>query len=461
MGTPETVAPDVAGPPLFLGETEWKHLLRAVNKHNVIPIVGPGLVTVPDADGRAITLTQWLVPRLAAKLGLGDAGHFASLNQIACEFLLRNGDSRDIYDAVRDVLDGIEFEPSPALCGLASIRDFDLYIAGTFDGLLAKALRLRWLEFAPDHRADPRLIAYHPTKGNDLPRDFASSRGPTVFHILGDYNTYPYFAVWEEDYLEYICGLQGQTDTLENLFRELKTRCLLLLGAPYSDWIVRFLLRVAKQQRLSSTRSDDVIAVGVEHLSDAHLFFVDRKDKKTTRVISGSAIDFVEDLVQRWRAAYGLKATLPEDTPRGSVFISYAHRDSKAALTLAESLAAAQVPVWLDKDRLEVGDNYHRSMEYAVKNSCSFFISLISNATESNPTGYYHQERAWASERAVEGCVFYLPVIVDNTEPGKVGQEPDKFYPLQCTCLPGGQLTVPFLNRMTRLMHDYHTRSRV
>jgi len=71
MGTPETVAPEVAGPPLFLGETEWKHLLRAVYTHNVIPIVGPGLVTVPDADGRVITLTQWLVPRLAAKLGVG------------------------------------------------------------------------------------------------------------------------------------------------------------------------------------------------------------------------------------------------------------------------------------------------------------------------------------------------------------------------------------------------------
>src|SRR5436190_1029987 len=72
-----------------------------------------------------------------------------------------------------------------------------------------------------------------------------------------------------------------------------------------------------------------------------------------TRVVCGDPAAFVLELVKRWRAAYGLRATLKHDTPRDAIFISYAHADSTAAFNLAECLDAAQIPVWLDKDRLE------------------------------------------------------------------------------------------------------------
>jgi hypothetical protein len=464
MSDPANDIPPVP-PSQFLAEAEWSRLLRAINQRNVIPIVGPELVTVPDASGAPIPLTHWLVPRLAQKLNLAHSEQFDSLNKVACEFILNEGDTGEIYHAVREVLDDLKPVPPPALLALASIRDFDLFVTVTCDNLMAQALRPRWPGCPPERGAPhPRSIGYHPSKKNDLPKDWADGREPWLYHILGNYNTYPDFAVWEEDYIEYICGLQEQTDTLENLFRELKTRWLLLLGAPYSDWIVRFFLRVAKQKRLSSTRAakqrNDYLADTKANLSDAMLFFVD-KVVGATRIVPGAPAAFVEELVRRWRAAYGLRATLPQDTPRGAVFVSYAHEDADAAFALAESLAAAGVPVWLDKERLELGDNFHRSMEHAVKDSCSFFLSLISRTTESNSAGYYHRERAWAAQRAVDGYLFYLPVILDDLPPGTAKLEPPPFDASQCAVLPHGRATPEFIARMSRIMQEFHTNGRV
>src|SRR6185437_9988038 len=97
----------------------------------------------------------------------------------------------------------------------------------------------------PGFSAERGVIRFHPS-GNpnrtsdaplsgridspcDLPATFS---GTLIYHILGDYNTLPDFAVWEEDYMEFICGLLEHRDTLSNLFRLLGSRDLLLLGAP-------------------------------------------------------------------------------------------------------------------------------------------------------------------------------------------------------------------------------------
>ena len=131
-----------------------------------------------------------------------------------------------------------------------------------------------------------------------------------------------------------------------------------------------------------------------------------------------------------------------DDMPRGAVFISYSRDDLAAATELARGLMAAQVPVWMDKGRLSVGENYERSLEHAVKNDASFFISLISKATESNPDRYVHTERAWAAQRHVDGYVYYIPVLLEDLT--KVEREPVEFIRIHRECLPGGRVTPAF-----------------
>ena len=63
-----------------------------------------------------------------------------SLNRVACDHLLSGGARKAIYREVAELLDRMELTPPQALCELASITDFDLFISGTIDPLLAVAL---------------------------------------------------------------------------------------------------------------------------------------------------------------------------------------------------------------------------------------------------------------------------------------------------------------------------------
>ena len=126
----------------FLPEADWRDLLREIHNHQVIPIVGPEMVTVREpSTGISIPLYRALAPKLAAALAVPTNGAPAtSLNRVACDHLLSGGARKAIYGEVAELLDRMELTPPQALCELASITDFDLFISGTIDPLLAVAL---------------------------------------------------------------------------------------------------------------------------------------------------------------------------------------------------------------------------------------------------------------------------------------------------------------------------------
>lgn len=446
-----------------LSERDWRDLLRRIHNHQVIPVVGPGLVTVADpATGEQIPLYRHLAPALARGLGLENPERFVSWNDVARAHLLRGGKRGLVYDELRELLDQVKDAPPPALLALASITDFDLFISSTPDGLLAQALTRQ----RPGFSSKRDVIRFHPqglSEGSsDLPPSFA---GPLLHHILGDADTYPDFAVWEEDYMEFICGLLEKADTLENLFRVLKSRHLLLLGAPSEDWIVRFFLRVARQRRLSDRDQLDYLADQPASLGDPMILFFDQA-VKTTRVIAGPPAEFVQALERAWREKYGAAGSdedflqrMPAETPRGAVFLSYSRDDLSAAVKLARALETAGVPVWMDKLRLEAGANYERSLQNEVKDACSFFVSLISKATEADPARYVHRERDWAAQRHVDGFVFYLPLVLDLDEGTQPQLEPECFRQIHCERWNDATLG-NFARRMRELVDEFRTAGR-
>lgn len=430
----------------FLSDRDWRNLLREIHSGQVIPVIGPDLVTVSpeghEASDTQVPLHQYLAPKLAAALELDHADRFGGYNEVAREFLLQGGDRKELYLALGEILDRLSFSPPTSLVSLASITDFNLFIASTPDPLTAQAVQ----KARPGFSLDRSVIRFHPA-GNpnrsydapvsgsiqspcDLPETF---QGPLVYHILGDYNTLPDFAIWEEDYMEFICGLIENRDTLENLFRVISNRNLLLLGAPSEDWIVRFFLRAARGKRLSDLKSKDYLADKHGNLGEPMIFFFD-KAIRTTRIIDGSVHSFVHELARRWKEQFGstddsqtFLERQSEEMPRGSVFVSYSRDDLPIAVKVAQSLSAAGVPVWLDKQRLQPGENFERSLEHTIKDSASFFVSLISRATESDANRYVHQERRWASQKHVDGFVFYIPMIVDDLLDSQIRLEPSCF----------------------------------
>ena len=274
----------------FLSEADWRNLLREIHDRQVIPIVGPELITVPDAaTGAPISLYRSLAPRLAKALGLETNGTSpAWLNRVACDYLLAGGARKAIYREVSELLDDLVRtvpELPAALCDLASITDFDLFLTGAIDPLLALALE----KVRPGFDRRDHVLAYDYKRPVDLPE---SLQPALVYHLVGNRQTYPNFAVWEEDYLEFICGLIRHDAQLERLFLLLKTRYLLFLGTPFTDWIVRFFLFVVKGGRFTDHRHDDVSAYLTDHaenLGEPLIFFFD-KVVGTTRIIRGDPI---------------------------------------------------------------------------------------------------------------------------------------------------------------------------
>jgi hypothetical protein len=439
----------------FLSENNWERLLISVQNRQVIPVVGPQLVTVEE-HGVRVPLTRWLAPRLAAQLKLENPARFSTLNEVACAYLpTRDSDRLRIYHGLRVLIRDAHLEPPPALVELAEITDFDLFISSTFDPLLARAMAKARPRFArnPDVRAyDTNPAATFPDK---LPESL-------VYHILGSLDTYPEFAVWEEDYMEYLCHFieQSRDAALEGLFRQLRKRHLLLLGAPFSDWIVRLFLRAARGRRLSDPRehgSREYLTDHRSNLGEPTIFFFNHL-AKATHVIEGDPGAFVAELHRRWResrvssSAEDFLERLSEEMPRGAIFISYSRDDVAAASRLAMRLAANNVPVWLDRERLRAGHNYERNLEHAVRDGCSFFLSLISAATERNAERYVHKERAWAASRFQDGYVFYVPVVIDDTPSTAIKLEPACFAKIHRERLPGGEPTDEFIQHMCHIV---------
>ncbi|HMO15576.1 MAG TPA: toll/interleukin-1 receptor domain-containing protein [Pirellulaceae bacterium] len=451
----------------FLDDREWQSLLREIHRGQVIPVVGPALVTVEDNSGESVPLNQFLAPMLAAELNVGELHPSATIHDVARQFLFSGGKRRELYICLADIVEKMNVPIPSELIELARISDFPLLISSTCDPLLVKAVEAARPGFVPErgvirfhYKGNPGKPGSTPLSGNpespcDLPATF---RGPLVYHILGDYQTQPDFAVWEEDYMEFICGLIENRDTLKNLFQNISSRHLLLLGAPSEDWIVRFFLRAAYGERLSERGQEDYLADRSDTLGEPMIFFLN-KLVRSTRIIDGSPGEFVRQLAARWARAYQAVDT-PEtfidrqsDHPtRGSVFISYSHRDLASTARVAHALASAGVPVWLDKQRLQLGDNYETRLEYVVKSEASFFLSLISRHTEDDPNRYVHKERAWAAQKHVDGYVYYIPLVIDDVDSVKL--EPACFAKIHRERL-SDTLLPKFVQRMCSLMEQY------
>jgi len=446
--------------PSVLREKDWNQLLQYIRNKQVIPIVGPGLVTVVD-EGEELPLTRWLAPRLAEHLELSETAKFTSLNDVASAFLQGGGQSKDLRAGIGLLLEENRFDPPQALLQLAQITDFNLFISTTFDELLGLAVERVRSGFS--RKEDVWVYDTNPSK------KFPDLLPPSLLcYILGKHDTLIPFPVWDEDYLEYLCALSNQrhNEVLRGLFEQLNLRHLLLLGAPFRDWLVRFFIRVARGRRLSDPRQNETgeyLADQTNNIGEPTIFFFNNV-AKATRVIQEDPKVFVAELFERWQKKRDLSGStqdfleqLANEIPHGAVFISYSRDDSEAATRLATRLNLGNIPVWLDKQRLHVGGNYERNLQHAVKAHASFFVSLISANTEADATRYVHKERAWAAERYEEGFIFYLPVVIDNTPDNDVKLEPQCFKNIHRDRFVGGEPSEDFIKRLRSYHETWRT----
>jgi hypothetical protein len=447
--------------PQHLDDDAWEDLLNYIEERRVVPIIGPELLRV-ETDAGPQLLYDWLAEKLAARLGVDVTGlaQPLTLNDVVCCYLGDRGRREEIYTRLRSIMRDVQLAPPTALRHLARITDFNLFVTTTFDSLLEQALNMERF----GGQATVEVISYAPNRVADLPAERSRLQRPVVYHLLGRLSASPTYVVSDEDMLEFICALQSEHLTPEKLFHELEHNHLLLIGSDFSNWLARLFLRMAKRRRLSDPREVGEVLADGHSMDDERLVAFLQRVSVRTRVYSGAEA-FVAELWQRWEQR---QSTLPQagdggtapqrflppsqEMPERAIFISYAREDLDAVHRLKSSLDGAGLTTWFDFDRLEGGDDYDRKINANISR-CSFFLPVISAATQRRFEGYFRREWSYAVDRTrnmAEGAVFILPICVDDT-PESEALVPDKFKALHMSRLKGGEPTVEFLVRLKAL----------
>jgi hypothetical protein len=440
-----------------LDEDAWDDLLSFIEERRVIPIIGPELLQVQTERGPRL-LYDWLAEKLAGRLNV-DVSQLPkpyTLNDVVCWFLGARGRREEAYVRLRGLLKDANFEPPQALRRLAAIPEFDLYVSTTSDSLLETAINLERFGGAPSTEA----LSYSPNRVVDLPTERDRLQRPVVYHLFGKVSASPTYVISDEDLLEFICALQSEHLAPEKLFHELEHNHLLFIGSNFTNWLARLFLRMAKRQRLSDPRDVGEIMADSHTSEDERLVAFLQQVSVRTRIYQG-AERFVDELHDRLAArrkpaqaaapaAAPLRFSPPaRDMPDNAVFISYTREDLHAVQQIKAGLEAAGITTWFDMDRLEGGDDYDRKIQRNIAR-CSYFIPVISAATQRRLEGYFRREWSYAMDRVrnmADGALFILPVTIDGTN-AVDALVPDKFKALHFTPMPGGAVPAEFAQRL-------------
>jgi hypothetical protein len=412
----------------------WERLILLAREERVVPVVGWGLLQVPDPDGTTVPLDRWLVRRICER---GELPPGESLDAIVGRYRREGKDPADLYLLADEILRDERLPIPRALEQLASIRGFRLFVSTTIDTLIDRALRAQ--ESKDGAETVSRAYGLEPPTGDVLDVDWRR-RQRVVFRVFGEHAPDPdRFALTEEDTLEFLHRLQldGRAAAFRHLFDFLGRSHLLFLGCGYPDWLMRFLVRTIKNERLS--RSDKMKAVADDRvLYDPGLvMFLSEMHAQIYR--DGPALQFVEELSRRMAAGAATPAA-GAAAPAGKVFVSYAREDSKSVQTLVDSLRQHHIPVWHDRSDIGPGAEWESRIESAIQ-SCAAFVACISPTTERRERAEYHNEWRMAVEerkRRKPNAQFLWPVVVEPIATKMPAEVPGEFRDVHIEpCLAG------------------------
>ncbi len=345
---------------------------------------------------------------------------------------------------------------------LAGIKELDLFVVMTVDSILTMSID----EVRFGGKKQTKQLSYSLRNVVDLPCEKEKLDGPVVFNLMGKHCARPDFVLTDEDTLEFVHHMQSHRHESKLLFEALSSNHLLFLGCTLSDWLARFVIRIAKSRTLSHHRPETEFLVSANAHGDKKLVDFLKYFSPRSHIIAMPPAEFVEALDVRYRARNAaslpdVELALPAEGAapwqNGSMFISYAHEDYNAARRLHECLDKFGVDAWFDRRKLISGDFFDSKIEKAIK-SCSYFLPVISTKAIERDEGYFRGEWTSAIERArrVSGDrPFIIPIVIDDTDLS-AGGIPDHFQRLHWTRLPNGQATPDFCRYMKELIQSFH-----
>ena len=96
------------------------------------------------------------------------------------------------------------------------------------------------------------------------------------------------------------------------------------------------------------------------------------------------------------------------DSPR-PVFISYRRTQTKFVKKLSQKLNEAEIPTFVDLEKIRIGDNWKRELEKTIKNTRVFLFVLDNEIL-------YSEVSNWELEKAYDNNIPILPIMVEEVK---------------------------------------------
>ncbi len=390
-------------------DEHWGILYNYLSTGRVVPVIGSEML-VARAKGKIIPFYQVVAKRLAYSCKM-PTNNEESLNDFFTRFRSINMKIGHQNQKMAEILEEMKNEKQSTLQKLVEIKAFRLFITTTPDSLLTKTIS--------DNGMKPVVYDFNPRqKVVDLPSKELNVSEPYVYHLYGRADTGNPYAISEDDHLKFSYEWLKSINACDNLINYLYDKYLLLLGCGYNNWQARFFLIGLKAKNLFSNQDDynSLLADSCTKCDEPLQNFLSRCGGNI--YYKGNATDFIDKL-SKYIKKNPIR-TLKNKFNINSIFISYAHEDFDSAWEIKQTLEKFNLPVWLDEERLYLGDDIDAIIEENIKNS-SLFLAILSKNTVNDPKSrYFRKEWDWAIKNAPSLPAdrhFINPIAIDDVTP--------------------------------------------
>lgn len=394
-------------------ERHWNSLIGTLRRGQCVLVLGPELpLDAPaPAEGPRASLSDALARALADELEADNRrAASASLAAVAQQYEDSEGFGPTALRAEAEHFYlGRSAASSPALSLLAELP-FPLILTTCQDRQLPEALK----------RAGKQpLVQRYMMRGDRLDNpEFVlplAAQTPLVYHLFGEAGEPASLVLSENDILDFLIAIVSEDPPLPNvLLRALKRpgQSFLFVGFGIRHWHLRVLLKAMLRAldlgRAGSTFAAEPLGRLPASDRDETILFYQRGTR--VEVEDTDVEQFLQAVLQRYRAEGGLLAqpALLGQAPR--VFISYAREDQDLAARLEAALRQSGFDPWLDRAALQGGEDWALHIETELQTT-DFTLVLYTPAFCRKVDSWVNREVNLARKRAasVRGS-FLIPL---------------------------------------------------
>ena len=416
----------------------WSELITQITNGNVIPVIGPDLLTKPK-DGK--NFHQRLIDCLAKWGGIDDdKEHPVSFSQVLYDGnflskLIKQYKKKDgIYKLLNQLLGKVSEPAHPLLIRLLKTKRFPFVITTSFTPVVENCMReiygqdnVRVLQFNNDSQRSMRVGF------GDIQNEKEMMK-PTVFYMFGKVSAEPHrYVVTDLDMMDFCRTWLSGMGIPRNLTENLKKRYLLFMGGSYSDWLFRFIWYSMRHGAAESHKASMFVMPESQNsnLSNFEKFL--ERLEAFTQHDPEAVINQIEQRLAKIAEAEKLKQASKQESGY-DVFLSYSRRDIETARYLYEELEKRGINVWFDKQAIREAENWKNALQSGIRQS-KLFVPLLTRTITQEFMEPHEYRDEWAAAADIAKRMGARAFIIPIAESDFDFYDPKTNLPVQFTDL--------------------------